>query len=196
MMDEKTLHGAGGVTKKYSKGDFIFHEDDLPRFYYQIIEGGVKMFNLNMNGKEFTQGVFKAGESFGEPPLFINEKYPATAMATCDTEIIKVSREHFMKLLDQYPDMQREILILMAQRIYNKSVQSKEIINNTPEVRILSLLNTYKKRNNNEHQKMQIPLTRQDIANFTGLRVETVIRTLSKMRDNHKVEIINRKLVY
>jgi len=43
---------------------------------------------------------------------------------------------------------------------------------------------------------MEIPYTRQEIANFTGLRVETVIRYLTKMKVGKIVEINNRKLIY
>ena len=42
----------------------------------------------------------------------------------------------------------------------------------------------------------QICLTRQEIADFTGLRVETVIRTLKRMEQENKIEIRNRKLYY
>jgi CRP/FNR family transcriptional regulator len=196
IIDEELLISWGGVEKKFDKGDFIFHEGDIPRYYYQIVEGSIKMFNINNDGKEFTQGVFEKGYSFGEPPLFINEVYPATAMAISDCRIIKLSRDSFFKLLDKTPCLQRTMLDMFARRIYNKAITSREIINNTPEHRILGFLRTYKKRNCNENEKIHIPYTRQDIANFTGLRVETVIRTLSKMKEDRKVEIINRKLVF
>ena len=45
-------------------------------------------------------------------------------------------------------------------------------------------------------KKELVEFTRQEIANFTGLRVETVIRELSKMSKTNKVEIINHKLYY
>jgi CRP-like cAMP-binding protein len=45
-------------------------------------------------------------------------------------------------------------------------------------------------------EKIHIAFTRQEIANFTGLRVETVIRTLKKMEEENKVTIDHRKLYY
>lgn len=196
LIDEDLLISWGGSEKKYDKGDFIFHEGDIARYYFQIISGHVKLFNVNNDGKEFTQGVFGKGCSFGEPPLFINEVYPSTAIATADCLIIKLSKDTFFKLLGKNPCLQRNLLDMFAMRIYNKAISSREIVNNTPEHRILGFLRTYKKRNCQENEKIPIPYTRQDIANFTGLRVETVIRTLSKMKDDRKVEIINRKLVF
>lgn len=186
----------GGISKKYKKGEYIFHEDEQARYYYQIIEGSVKMFNTNVDGKEFTQAEFQKGCSFGEPPIFIDELYPSSAITTQDSVILKISKDNFFKVLAEYPELHMKIISLFAQRIFNKAITSKEIINNTPEMRIIAFLNSYKKKINQENEKTTIPYTRQNIANFTGLRVETVIRTLAKMKLCKTVEIIDRKLIY
>ena len=83
----------------------------------------------------------------------------------------------------------------MAQRIHNKANTSKEIINQKPEFRVLAFLNTFKKKSG-VAEKILIPYTRQEIANFTGLRVETVIRVFTKMNNCNKVEIIHHKIYY
>ena len=44
--------------------------------------------------------------------------------------------------------------------------------------------------------KELVPFTRQEIANFTGLRVETVIRVISKMKANKKIDIVNHKIYF
>lgn len=190
------LVSKGAVAKIFKKGDFIFHEGDYPRFYYQIIEGTVKMFNTNFDGKEFTQSEFKTGCSFGEPPIFIDENYPSSAVACHDSIILKLSKEKFLELLDESPVYQKKMITLFANRIYRKATTSREIINNKPETRIMGFLNDYKKKNNYENEKMKIPYTRQEIANYTGLRVETVIRTLAKMKTKKLVLIVERKLIY
>ncbi|WP_177761035.1 Crp/Fnr family transcriptional regulator [Flavobacterium sp. I3-2] len=182
----------GAFFKEYEIGETIFCEDDLARFYYQIVEGGVKMININEDGKEYIQGYFCEGQSFGEPPLIIEEKYPATAVALKKTKIIKISKINFFSLLEQFPVIQSDFLKLLARRIYNKANTSKDIINQKPEFRIIAFLDTCKTR----QEKEQIKYTRQEIANFTGLRVETVIRALSKMKQKKKVEIINHKIYY
>ena len=85
------------------------------------------MFNSNDDGKEFTQGYFCNGQSFGEPPLFINERYPATAVAFQDSKIIKLSKEKFLKILDEHPSIQKKFLNLMAHRIHSKA-KTKSIL--------------------------------------------------------------------
>lgn len=186
----------GAAVKKCSKGEIIFMEGDAARRYYQIISGEVKLFNTNSEGKEFTQGIFYAGNSFGEPPLFINEPYPVTAIAVMETVIIKISSDNFFKIMEEYPYLYRDLLKEFAQRIFNKSTTARDITNNPPELRILGLLQSLKKKESDEKKKMLVSITRQEIANRTGLRVETVIRTLMKMKKMQKVDIIDHKLYY
>lgn len=194
-IDPVLLKSRGAMQKHYGKNDVVFYENEAAKFYYQIVEGTVKMFNDNNEGKQFLQGYFAAGQSFGEPPLLINENYPSTAIALADSMILRIPKEDFLELLRKYPDIKSELLQVFAERLYNKSVTAAEIVNHTPEARILSFLNSYKKKNA-DHAKVVIPFTRQIIADFTGLRVETVIRTLCRMKEMKKVDIINRKVIY
>jgi len=182
----------GATFKEYQKEEIIFSETDTANYYYQIISGSIKMFNTNDDGKEFTQGYFLKGQSFGEPPLFIDERYPASALAFQDTEVVRISKEKFLKILEEHPDIQKEFLMLMARRIHNKATTSKDIINQKADFRIKAFMNSYKKSD----QKELIPFTRQEIANFTGLRVETVIRTISVMAKKKQIDIVNHKIYY
>lgn len=196
QIDIDLLFSWGAVAKKYKKNEIIFDEDEVAHFYYQIIEGSVRMFNSNDEGKEFTQGLFCKGESFGEPPLFIDQPYPSKAITIQDSTIIKLSKDKFLKILEEYPSIQKSFLLLLANKIHSKSNTSKEIINQKPEFRIVAFLNTHKKKSECCNEKVLIPYTRQEIANFTGLRVETVIRVLCKMNTCDKLEIVNHKIYY
>jgi CRP/FNR family transcriptional regulator len=194
QIDLDLLYSWGAIAKEYKKNQVIFHEDTTAVFYYQIIEGSVRMFNTNDRGKEFTQGYFSNGQSFGEPPLLIDADYPATAMAFQDCKVIQLSKDKFLKILDEYPFIQKHFLNLLAKRMYIKTKTSKDIINQKPEFRIVAFLNSQKNKESKE--KVLVPFTRQEIANFTGLRVETVIRVFSKMKTVNKVDIINHKIYY
>ena len=194
QIDLDLLYAWGAVAKDYKKNDIVFREEDPSNFYYQIIEGCVRMYNSNDEGKEFTQGYFKTGDSFGEPPLFINKAYPSTAATTKPSKIIKLAKDKFLKILDDYPEIQRQFLNLMAERVLGKSKTIKFVVNDKPEFRITAFLETFKKDANGI--KQLVPFTRQEIANFTGLRVETVIRTFAKMQIEKKIEIVNHKIYY
>ncbi|MFN8274601.1 MAG: Crp/Fnr family transcriptional regulator [Flavobacteriaceae bacterium] len=193
-IDLDLLFTWGALAKEYKKNDVIINEGETALFYFQVMDGCVRMFNSNDDGKEFTQGYFCNGQSFGEPPLFIDEKYPATATAFQDCTIVKLSKDKFLKILDEYPSIQKKFLVLMAQRIHSKAKTSKDIINQKPEFRILAFLNSNKK--SNDGAKELVPFTRQEIANFTGLRVETVIRVFSRMKAENKIDIINHKIYF
>lgn len=197
QIDVDVLFTWGAVAKKYQKDEIIFYEDECALFYYQIIEGTVKMFSANEDGKEFTQGVFEEGCSFGEPPLFIDGVYPSSAITTVESVIIKISKDKFLTIIDEYPAINKCFMQLLALRVYRKALTNKHIINQKPEFRINAFLMDYKQNNSvSDSEKLQIPYTRQEIADFTGLRVETVIRTLTQMNKCNKVEINNHKLFY
>lgn len=187
----------GGFSRKYVKGAFVFHECDSPVFYYQLIAGEVKVFSTGKDGKDLIQGMFKAGESFGEPPLFLNKPYPSTAQVTRDAVIIKITRERFLSILQDNPDITASFLTTFAGRIYNKSVAAQLLATRTPEEKITRFLyKTKQEMKCDGKTPVHIPYTRQQIADCTGLRVETVIRTLSRMNDDKKVKIVDHKLYY
>lgn len=197
QIDIDLLFTWGAIVKNFKKSETIFDEGDCALYYFQIMKGSVKMFNLNDTGKEFTQGIFCEGRGFGEPPLFIDEEYPSSAVALEDSVIIKISKEKFLKILDEYPDVQKSILRLMAKRVYAKSTAAKFIINDNSENRILGFLSTIKKKDLSDQAELyQVPFTRQEIANHTGLTVETVIRVLSKLNTQGKVKVIKHKLYF
>ena len=194
QIDLDLLFTWGAIAKEYKKGEVIFNEEDTANFYYQIVDGNVRMFNSNDEGKEFTQGYFSQGDSFGEPPLFINETYPSTALAFQECKIIKLAKDKFLKILEEYPTIQKQFLELICKRLHAKAKTTNDIINQKPEFRIMAFLNAHKKKNG--EQKAIVPFTRQEIANFTVLRVETVIRTFSKMSAQDKVDIVHHKIFY
>ncbi len=187
---------SGAFQLNLDKESMIFYEGNPALYYYEIIKGCVKMFNQNDRGKEFTQATFKAGECFGEAPLFIDENYASSAIATSNVTIIRFPKEKFLDLLAIHPEVAGRFLKLLALRNFEKSVTAREVINKDAEKRILSFIERYKKEQSIDEEKIIIPYTRQELANFTGLRVETVIRTLSCMKKKQLVAIVNRKLYF
>ncbi|MCU0336236.1 MAG: Crp/Fnr family transcriptional regulator [Sediminibacterium sp.] len=197
MIDSNLLLAWGAAAKKFEKGNLVFIEGDKPRFYYQILEGKIRMYHVNEKGKEFTQGNFTEGECFGEPPLIIDETYPACAIATEDTILFKLPKERFFQILKEYPGIQQQFLENLARRIYCKTISTKILSEDAPEHRICQYLDMHKKnRGLRFNEKAIIPLTRKELAEHTGLRIETVIRTLSKLQKTKQIAIIDRKLYY
>ncbi len=194
-IDYNILIAYGGVVRKMEKGDFVYHEGAMPYFFYQVVEGSVKVFSSNAEGKELIQGVFTAGKSFGEPPLLLDKPYPTTAQAQTPCVIVKMSRDNMLHLFKDYPELPQKLMMSFAERIYQKSMAAQIWISHSPEEKISLFLKNFKTQHAN-NSKGPVPYTRQQIADFTGLRVETVIRTLSRMNQDGKVKIIDHKLFY
>ncbi|MFN4080433.1 MAG: Crp/Fnr family transcriptional regulator [Saprospiraceae bacterium] len=193
-IEAELLFTWGAVAKRIEKGEALFREGEMPRFYHQILEGRVKMYNINDEGKMFFQGMFGPGESFGEPPLLIQQPYPATAEAAERSVVLRLGKDVFMRLLDEYPSLKDDLLQLLACRLHRKANALRNIVGNPPEARIMDFFSFYKKQKHIEPCKTRLEFTRQDIANFTGLRVETVIRKLTKLHREGHIEIRNRKI--
>lgn len=196
MIKEDLLLKFGGNKSSYTKGDQLFAEGEHALNYYQVSSGEVKMNNYNLDGKEFIQGFFYEGQSFGEPPLFANVKYPANAEAVTDAEVIQLHKERFLELLTSNPDVHLTITETLAKRLYYKAIMVSEISSQEPEHRILRILDYLKKH---VHKKegaftFKVDLTRQQIADLTGLRVETVIRATKSLEKKGELKIKQRKV--
>lgn len=196
MIPEELLEAHGALQKKYTKGEILFKEGDLPAHYFQIISGEVKMCNFNDDGREFTQGIFHNKQSFGEPPLFLNRMYPANAIAVSDCELFVLAKPLFLDLLKENASVSISIIENLAQRLHYKSVMAAEISSQEPEHRLLKLIDYSVKffKTEKETEGYRIDLTRQQMADLTGLRVETVIRAIKALEKKNEIKIINRKV--
>ncbi len=195
-IDVNILIAYGAAVTRYPKGTMVYRQDDIARQYFQVLEGQVKVFNLSPSSKEFVQGMFQAGESFGEPPLFIRQPYAASAVTTQDSIIIKLASDVFFHLLEEHPEIQKSLLQLFSQKLYDKSIAARMLNQPSPEERLLDFMEYFKKKSSVKSEKIIIPYTRQELANQTGLRIETVIRTLRKLNKDKKVDIINHKVYF
>jgi CRP-like cAMP-binding protein len=177
------------------KDDYIFLEDESASFYFQVISGTVKMSSYSENGQEFIQGIFKAGQSFGEPAIFGDFPYPNNAIATEKSEIAKLPKDVFFALLKENFELHTKFNSLFSNRLRYKAILLKEISSYCPDHVIMTLLR-YLRDNSNEENKSQfyIPFTRQQIADMTGLRVETVIRTVKQLHLDGELEIKQHKI--
>ncbi len=196
MIDKSRLIQFGARIVCFQKGEILFSQGSLPRYYYQIILGAVKMNNFNEEGKEFVQGLFSDGDSFGEPPLFLTDNYPANAVALIDSEIFLLAKDKFMELLMNNPQIHLNVTTNLAHRLYYKSIMASEIACEEPEHRVLKLIDYYKTKitKTSADSPYKVEITRQQIADLTGLRVETVIRSIKSLERKGELMINHRKV--
>lgn len=192
MIPEQFLR-ANFTVKTYVENQLIFREGQRARFFYQIKKGAVEMFNLSESGKKFVQSRFNSGQSFGEPPLFGDFRYPANAETIATSEIYKIEKNTLFNFLDHHPKIYTKIIATLSKRMRYKAMILKETCMFPPEHRIFTLLNYLKKVDGNP-KLYKIELTRQEIAELTGLRVETVIKSIKNLEKQQKVLIDHRKV--
>ncbi|QOI98774.1 MAG: Crp/Fnr family transcriptional regulator [Flammeovirgaceae bacterium] len=183
---------------KVRKDQVLFEEGNPAADYFQVEEGQVRMYILNHEGQEFTQGIFHAGESFGEPPLLGNFAYPATAIALTPGKVWRLPKADFLQLLKNNFELHLKLDHVLCNRLQYKSMILTEISSHTPEHRLTTILNYLKSKLTPEGdgQPIIIPYTRQQLADMTSLRVETVIRTIKKMEGKGKIKLQGHKILF
>jgi CRP/FNR family cyclic AMP-dependent transcriptional regulator len=197
IINENYLVSAGAEMKEYSPGELIFNEGNSPLFYYQIIEGQVKLNNLTEDGKEFILSILSAGESFGDALLFLKKTYPMNATALSPCTILRLCKENFFYMLDNYPKLYRQICFSISNCLYYQYIMLQKNSLENPAERIIGLMDYLKSSEKNQTPfSFKVPLTRQQLANLTGICVETAIRTIKHMEKNKIVRIKDRKIFF
>ncbi|MCU0381231.1 MAG: Crp/Fnr family transcriptional regulator, partial [Chitinophagaceae bacterium] len=164
-------------------------------FYHQLVKGKIKWVNIDDNGKEFIQCIIGEGESFGELPLLDDGPYVATSVALEDSVLLRLRKETFLQLLRENPKIHFRFTRLMTERLRLKFIFLKELSNQDPERKVVTILNHYKEDADSCFPgRHRINLTRQQIANMTGLRVETVIRTIKSLEEEGRLVIDKGKV--
>ncbi len=205
MIDPAVLHHYGAKNINLKKDDFIFHDGDEALHYFQVAQGSIKMVTNSSDGQEFIQGIFRATDSFGEPALFSSFPYPSAAVALEPSVVIKLTKDKFLMLLRENFEIHLHIDQVLCQRLKYKSMVLSEISFYDPEHRILTLLKYLSEEADRSGRKTKslgprvpyiIPFTRQQLADMSGLRVETVIRTVKKMEEEGKLKIVGHKIQF
>jgi CRP/FNR family cyclic AMP-dependent transcriptional regulator len=186
----------GATYKKMSAKEIIFLEGAAANFYYQVVSGNVRWINIDEEGKEFIQMLIEPGECFGELPLFDDLPYAATAIAEEDCVLIRLHKSHFTQLLKEHADIHFAFSRLLTQRLRFKFLTIRAMACHNPEHQITTLLHYFKQTKRHTCPKChRVQLTRKQIADMTGLRVETVIRAMRLLHDKGEV-VIDRGKVY
>lgn len=194
MIEPQLLEQYGAVHRQYARGEMIVQQGAEAVFYYQVLEGAVKMNNYTEDGQEIIQGIFKAGESFGEPAIFGDFPFPANAESIADSVLICLEKQRLFQLLADHPQVSLSLLSILSRRLRFKAILAREMKGYEAEHRILTLLQ-YLKDKAGSQDPFVVDITRQTIADLTGLRVETVIRAIKSLEKQGALKIEQRKIM-
>lgn len=179
------------------KGETLFDQGGTATSFYQVRTGRVKMVSYNEQGREFVQGLFTEGQSFGEPPFFNDVPYPASAIAVVDSEVWTCGRAAFLRLLAEHPAIHLELTKVLSGRLVYKSMMLAEIAVEEAEHRLATLIEYLRGTDPaGAAPHYRVPFTRQQLADMTGLRVETVVRSIKAMEQRGALEIEDGKILW
>ncbi|WP_254050230.1 Crp/Fnr family transcriptional regulator [Myroides sp. N17-2] len=198
MMNVKLLLEYGAIQTFFEKDDFIFEEGMQPEYFYYIVNGEVKLNTYYEDDKEFIFNFYKKGQNFGEGMIFLKKNYICNAIAVEPSEILLLNKSSFLFLIKENFDYALQINYNLSKKLYYQGLMAPKISAQAAEKRIMTLLE-YLKKNGlqgiEEEQPFIVDLTRQEIGDMTGLRVETVIRTIRKLKEENKLRIEKGKIV-
>ncbi|MEJ5187118.1 MAG: Crp/Fnr family transcriptional regulator [Candidatus Geothermincolales bacterium] len=199
-LDEKELDRLYSMCERetYPKGEYIFFECDQPRKLYVVVSGQVKLLKQSDDGREMILEMAYPGDVFGEEAVFDGQPYPMTAQALDDVELLSISRVDFFSFLRDNPDLALEIIADLAARLREAQNTIRALAMERVEWRIARVLLLLSQRAGSKVDggvSIELPLTRQDIADMAATTVETAIRVLSNFKKMGLVETVEGKIL-
>ncbi|MCE7933244.1 MAG: Crp/Fnr family transcriptional regulator [Chlorobi bacterium CHB2] len=199
MIPEEILRQYQPRLVQLARDEMLFQQGERAAHFHVVKSGRIKMATWNDQGREFVQGYFTEGESFGEPPLFNNLPYPASAIAVVPSQVWKLPYDRFIELLRQNFDVHIKLTQVLSGRLIYKSMMLTEIAVEEAEHRLATLIEYFHRTDPTAPETggaWKVPFTRQQLADMTGLRVETVIRSIKGMEGKGALRIDDGKIIW
>ena len=118
-IQEQILRSVNCTEESFNAGEYIFHEGDVPQFYYQIVKGEVRLTRF-INGSEYIQDILSEKSSIGESMLLVQKPYLFNAVAVSECIILKVEKEELFRLLKIHPQIFENIYKTLADDTFEK----------------------------------------------------------------------------
>lgn len=171
-----------GLPIRLPAGRILFHQGDPATSCFLVNRGRLRLTKLNEQGKEVILRYIGVGEMAAAITLLKGWDYPVTAQSIEETEVTGWDKPTMNQLMHQYPDMAVNLLSIVLERIADVQDRYLEVCTERVDQRIArSLLRLMRRAGVKTGSGIQIdiPLSRQNIADYSGTTLYTVSRTLS-----------------
>ena len=182
----------------HKKGQILYYEGTRPLGIFCISSGVVKVFKTASNGKEQIVRLAKKGDFLGYISLIGEEVYTNTATIVEGANICFIPKEIFLKVLNEDPVFHRRITRAVCQDLGVMEDRLTDATQKTIRERLaftlLKLGDSYGVEGE-KNNKIDIVLTREEIAGLVGTATETVIRLLSEFRKDGLIQFEGKKII-
>ncbi|MGA7786899.1 MAG: helix-turn-helix domain-containing protein [Xanthobacteraceae bacterium] len=178
-----------GVVRSFSRNKQIFGDEGPANQIYKVLAGTVCTYKILSDGRRHINSFYLADESFALEHI---DRHDRAAEAISDAKILVVKRAALMALASSDAAVARQLLMLTARELAR--VQDRVLLlAKTAEERVAWFILEMAKRSTGD--SIELPMLRQDIADYLGLTIETVSRTLKFLKDHGGIEVSTRQVV-
>lgn len=179
-------------------GERFFRQGQEARRLYVVAAGEVKISQVTPEGQGVVLRYVGAGEMFGCVPLYGGKVYPAAAEAVTDAAALAWDRPAADRLMERYPRVAINALELLGEELAALRARYQELATERVEQRVArALLRLVERGGRKVAGGVQIgfPLSRQDLAEWTGTTLHTVSRVLSAWQERGWIVSGRRRVV-
>jgi CRP/FNR family transcriptional regulator, cyclic AMP receptor protein len=182
--------------KKYSKKELIYTEGNHPHNLYYLLNGRVKTFKRNDDGKDLIVELYGKDDFFGHIALLEDTVYKESAEVLEDAELALIPREEFEMLVYRDKEVAANFFKVLAKNITEKENkllgQAYNSLRKKVAVAILTLKEKY---HINKGEAFSISMSRENMAAIAGTATESLIRTLSDFKTDKLIEIRGANII-
>ncbi len=145
-----------------------------------VEKGKIKVFKLSCEGKEQILHIYGPGHSFGEVPVYEGRNFPASSIALEKSVILFLPRDKFVDLITETPGLSMNLLADLSKRLREFTIQIENLSLKEVPARLAAYIITLSKEQNSK-TRVELPISKMQLANLIGTTPETVSRIFKKM---------------
>jgi len=168
--------GSHGAPMLYARNTEIYGDGEEAEFIYQVVTGAVRTYKILNDGRRQIVGFYLPGDVFG---LEFGEEHESSAEAVSNSTITVVKRSFFVSLADRDLEVARQ-LWSMTKSGLRRAQKHALLLAQTAQERVAAVLLEMFERSG-KLSSFELPMSRQDIADYLGLTIETVSRTVTAL---------------
>jgi CRP/FNR family transcriptional regulator, nitrogen fixation regulation protein len=172
-----------GVRASYAPKEYIFHENDPAESIYKVVSGLVRTTKFLIDGRRQISGFYLPGDYFG---LEYSGAHTLSAEAATNAKV-RIIKKSVLATVANRDAIERQLLSLTTRELSRLQERALLLIKNAHE-RVGEFILEMEKRTK-VGNAIQLPMKRQDIADYLGLKIETVSRILTSLESCAAIEL-------